>query len=86
MYGEEELTTTVDFSKIKEEEQKYYSPGGRVFLDANFESVDASLNSYGFFFEVAGYKEPTPTVDIWFILIAVFLSLFFAAFVGLIIY
>ena len=86
LYGKENLTATIDFTEIPEEDIEYYTPGGRVYMGVSENSINFNLNSFGFFFEIEGYVEPLTKVDIWFILIAVGISLLFAGFLGLVIY
>mmetsp|Transcript_3701 Transcript_3701/g.4312 ORF Transcript_3701/g.4312 Transcript_3701/m.4312 type:complete len:159 (-) Transcript_3701:165-641(-) len=86
IYGEENLTVSVDFSKVPKEERRYYSPGGRIHMTISDSSRIFYINPIGFFFELKDYKEPTPQRDIIFIPMIIFLSLCLVIFIGLVIY
>jgi hypothetical protein len=86
LYGSQNLTAKIDFSQIPEEDLKYYTPGGRLYMYPHSTSSRLSIKTYGFFFEVEGYNEPIKGLDIIFIVIVTMVSLAFVAFIGLVIF
>ena len=65
LYGAENATVIIDFSKIPSDKIADYTVGGRIHMYIETTTFnDFDIQSYGFFFELKGYEEPTKSVDI----------------------
>lgn len=85
--GDESGLIKVDFSKIEGSDSADYKVGGRVHLYFGMSnSYWFNINSYGFFFELKGWSEPQPKLNVIFIVVAVLVSAAIVAFAALVIF
>ena len=85
--GDENGVVKVDFSKIEGENSGDFKIGGRVHMYVAMpKTYWFNINSYGYFFEVKGWSEPLPKLDVVFIVVVVLVSFGIIAFSALVIF
>jgi hypothetical protein len=86
LYGQEPATVEIDFSQIPRTQLEDYTIGGRIYMYTEIPSSRYRTNSYGFFFELKDYEEPTKKTNLLRIIIIVLISLAWVAFLGFVTY